>query len=49
MYREKATGARGDRREPLKMLDGLAAVDVATVKHIDRPTRIRVVERIVDS
>jgi hypothetical protein len=28
IYREKVTSARGDRREPLKLLDALATGDV---------------------
>jgi DNA invertase Pin-like site-specific DNA recombinase len=36
IYREKVTGARGDRRELLKMLKGLTADDVVTVTRLDR-------------
>jgi DNA invertase Pin-like site-specific DNA recombinase len=35
IYREKATGARADRRELLRMLDHLAPGDVVTVTRID--------------
>jgi len=54
VYREKVTGARADRRELLKILDGLAAGDVITVTRIDRLARstfdlFGIVKRIVDS
>jgi len=39
IYREKVTGAHNDRRELLKMLDGLAPGDVVTVTRIDRLAR----------
>src|SRR3954447_14753261 len=44
IYREKATGARADRRELLRMLDRLAPGDVVTVPlralpHCARPRR----------
>uniref|UniRef100_UPI0025897A83 recombinase family protein n=1 Tax=Acidiphilium sp. TaxID=527 RepID=UPI0025897A83 len=38
-FREKATGGRVDRREPLKMLKHIAAGDVVTVTRIDRLAR----------
>src|SRR5438552_18596984 len=39
IYREKVTGARADRREPLKMLKALAPGDVVTVTRVDRLAR----------
>jgi DNA invertase Pin-like site-specific DNA recombinase len=39
VYREKATGARADRKELLKMLKHLAPGDVVTVTRIDRLAR----------
>jgi DNA invertase Pin-like site-specific DNA recombinase len=54
IYREKVTGAHGDRHELLKMLDRLAAGDVVTVTRIDRLARstfdlFAIVTRIVDA
>ena len=54
IYREKATGARADRRELLRMLDHLAPGDVVTVTRIDRLARstfdlFAIVKRIVDA
>src|SRR5689334_13146162 len=54
IYREKATGARADRRELLKMLKGLAPGDVVTVTRIDRLARstfdlFAIVKQIVDA
>ena len=53
VYREKATGARADRRELLKMLKALAPGDVVTVTRIDRLARstfdlFAIVKQIVD-
>src|SRR5271169_4711092 len=53
IYREKATGARPDRRELNRMLRKLAAGDVVTVTRIDRLARstfdlFGIVKRIVD-
>jgi DNA invertase Pin-like site-specific DNA recombinase len=39
IYREKATGARPDRRELLRMLDRLVPGDVVTVTRLDRLAR----------
>jgi DNA invertase Pin-like site-specific DNA recombinase len=39
IYRGKATGAHSDRREPLKLHNGLSAGDVVMVKRIDRLAR----------
>jgi DNA invertase Pin-like site-specific DNA recombinase len=39
IYREKVTGARADWRELSRMLNRLAAGDVATVTRIDRLAR----------
>jgi DNA invertase Pin-like site-specific DNA recombinase len=39
IYREKATGARADRRELLKLLKLLDAGDIVTVTRIDRLAR----------
>jgi Resolvase, N terminal domain len=36
IYREKVTGARSDRRELLKMLNGLTPGAVVTVTRFDR-------------
>src|SRR5215471_6713271 len=52
IYREKATGARPDRRELLRMLRRLAPGDVVTVTRIDRLARstfdlFGIVKRIV--
>ena len=54
IYHEKATGARSDRRELLKMLHALARGDVATVTRIDRLARstfdlFAIVKQIVDA
>src|SRR5271168_514594 len=54
IYREKANGARPDRRELLKLLDTLAPGDVVTVTRIDRLARstfdlFAIVKRIVDA
>jgi DNA invertase Pin-like site-specific DNA recombinase len=54
IYREKATGARPNRRELLRMLDRLAPGDVVTVTRIDRLARstfdlFGIVKRIVDA
>ena len=54
VYREKATGARPDRRELLRMLKRLAPGDVLTVTRIDHLARSTVdlfgiVKRIVDA
>jgi DNA invertase Pin-like site-specific DNA recombinase len=54
IYREKASGARPDRRELLKLLKALAPGDVVTVTRIDRLARstfdlFAIVKRIVDS
>src|SRR5262249_34927330 len=54
IYREKATGARPDRRELLRMLRRLAPGDVVTVTRIDRLARstfdlFGIVKRIVDA
>ena len=54
IYREKATGARADRRELLRMLDRLTPGDVVTVTRIDRLARstfdlFAIVKRIVDA
>jgi DNA invertase Pin-like site-specific DNA recombinase len=39
IYREKVTGARGDRRQLLKMLNALDAGDIVIVTRIDRVAR----------
>jgi len=39
IYREKASGAKADRKELLRMLDRLAPGDVVTVTRIDRLAR----------
>jgi DNA invertase Pin-like site-specific DNA recombinase len=54
IYREKANGARQDRRELLKLLNALAPGDVVTVTRIDRLARstfdlFGIVKRIVDA
>jgi DNA invertase Pin-like site-specific DNA recombinase len=54
IYREKATGARTDRRELNRMLDKLAPGDVVTVTRIDRlaPSTFDlfgIIKRIVDA
>jgi DNA invertase Pin-like site-specific DNA recombinase len=54
IYREKATGARADRRELNRMLGKLAPGDVVTVTRIDRLARstfdlFAIVKRIVDA
>jgi DNA invertase Pin-like site-specific DNA recombinase len=54
IYREKATGARPDRRELLRMLKRLAPGDVVTVTRIDRLARstfdlFGIIKRIVDA
>jgi DNA invertase Pin-like site-specific DNA recombinase len=54
IYREKATGARPDRRELLRMLKRLASGDVVTVTRIDRLARSTIdlfgnVKRIMDA
>src|ERR1700739_374499 len=54
IYREKATGARPDRRELLRMLRRLVPGDVVTVTRIDRLARstidlFGIVKRIVDA
>jgi DNA invertase Pin-like site-specific DNA recombinase len=54
LYREKATGARPDRRELNRMFRKLAPGDVVTVTRIDRLARstfdlFGIVKRIVDA
>src|SRR3954452_8153113 len=54
IYREKASGARPDRRELLRMLKNLAPGDVVTVTRIDRLARstfnlFAIVKQIVDA
>jgi DNA invertase Pin-like site-specific DNA recombinase len=54
IYREKATGARPDRRELLKLLKSLGPGDVVTVTRIDRLARstfdlFAIVKQIVDA
>ena len=54
IYREKATGARTDRRELLKLLKALGPGDVVTVTRIDRLARstfdlFAIVKQIVDA
>src|SRR5580658_459054 len=54
IYREKVTGARADRRELLRLLEGLAPGDVVTVTRIDRLARstfdlFAIVKQIVDA
>jgi DNA invertase Pin-like site-specific DNA recombinase len=54
IYREKASGAKADRRELLRMLDSMAPGDVVTVTRIDRLARstfdlFAIVKQIVDA
>src|SRR6478672_8761797 len=54
IFREKVTGAHGDRRQLLKMLHALAPGDVVTVTRIDRLARstfdlFAIVKQIVDA
>src|ERR1700684_312149 len=54
IYREKASGARPDRRELLKLLKALAPGDVVTVTRIDRLARstfdlFAIVKQIADA
>jgi len=54
VYREKASGARADRRELLKLLKEVAAGDTVAVTRIDRLARstfdlFAIVKRIVDA
>lgn len=54
VYREKATGARAERRELQRMLKALAPGDVVTVTRIDRLARstfdlFSIVRRVVDA
>ena len=54
IYREKASGARADRRELNRMLKAVAAGDVVTVTRIDRLARstfdlFAIVKRITDA
>jgi DNA invertase Pin-like site-specific DNA recombinase len=54
IYREKASGAKADRRELLRLLKNLAAGDVVTVTRIDRLARstfdlFAIVKQIVDA
>ena len=54
MFREKATGARADRRELLRMLKSLSPGDVVTVTRIDRLARstfdlFAIVKQIADA
>jgi DNA invertase Pin-like site-specific DNA recombinase len=54
IYREKASGARADRRELLRLLKALTPGDVVTVTRIDRLARstfdlFAIVKRIVDA
>jgi DNA invertase Pin-like site-specific DNA recombinase len=54
IYREKASGARPDRRELLKLLKALGPGDVVTVTRIDRLARstfdlFAIVKQIVDA
>jgi len=54
VYREKATGARADRKELLKMVRQLAAGDVLVVTRIDRLARstfdlFAIVKQIADA
>ena len=54
IFREKATGARADRRELLKMLRHVATGDVVTVTRIDRLARstfdlFAIVKQIADA
>jgi DNA invertase Pin-like site-specific DNA recombinase len=54
IYREKATGARADRKELLRMLKNLAVGDMVTVTRIDRLARstfdlFAIVKQIADA
>lgn len=54
IYREKASGAKADRRQLLRLLDDLAPGDVVTVTRIDRLARstfdlFAIVKQIVDA
>jgi DNA invertase Pin-like site-specific DNA recombinase len=54
IYREKASGARADRRQLLRLLKDLAPGDVVTVTRIDRLARstfdlFAIVKQIVDA
>jgi len=54
IYREKASGAKADRRQLLRMLAGVEAGDLVTVTRIDRLARstfdlFAIVKRIVDA
>src|SRR5277367_4498402 len=54
IYREKASGAKADRRELLRMLKAIASGDVVTVTRIDRLARstfdlFAIVKQIVDA
>ncbi len=54
IYREKASGAKADRRELLKMLKAVGSGDVITVTRIDRLARstfdlFAIVKQIVDA
>lgn len=54
IYREKASGAKADRKELLQMLDRLTSGDVVTVTRIDRLARstfdlFAIVKQIVDA
>ena len=54
IYREKASGARAERRELLRLLESLAPGDQVTVTRIDRLARstfdlFAIVKRIVDA
>ena len=54
IYREKATGARADRRELLKLLKAISPGDVVTVTRIDRLARstfdlFAIVKQIADA
>ena len=54
IYREKASGARADRRELLRLLKAIASGDLVTVTRIDRLARstfdlFAIVKQIVDA
>jgi DNA invertase Pin-like site-specific DNA recombinase len=54
IYREKASGARADRRELMRLLSGLLPGDVVTVTRIDRLARstfdlFMIVKQILDA
>jgi DNA invertase Pin-like site-specific DNA recombinase len=54
IFREKASGAKAERKELLRLLAGLASGDVVTVTRIDRLARstfdlFAIVKRIVDT